>query len=322
MILPSVDQAFAFLKAGRGAEGVLMMSQLAAQGDKAALFSLGYLRFTGDLVPQDLPAGREFFRRAGEAGHELGAAYYTNLLASGQAGPRDWREALKRLRREARRDVRRKAALHLIEKMKLTADGDPVRLPAPKRLSQSPDLLLYPGLWSSAESDYVVKAAEPSFKPSFVVDLQTGADVRDPIRTSDGSTFHWLIEDPVIHALNRRLAAASGTRFEQGEPLQILRYLPGQQYRAHLDHIPGKDNQRILTALVYLNDRFEGGETRFVRADLQVKGGKGDGIVFRNTLPEGRADPASEHAGLPVTRGVKYLASRWICERPLGRIQA
>lgn len=292
-----------------------MMSQLAAQGDKAALFSLGYLRFNGDAVPQDMAAGRELFRRAGEAGHGLGGIYYTNLMASGIAGPRDWVGAMKRLRQEARADRGRKAVLSLIEKMKLTADGDPARLPLAKRLSDTPDVLLLPGLWSPAECDYAVKVAEPGFQPSFIVDVRTGGESRDPIRTSDGSTFYWLMEDPAIHALNRRLAAASGTHVDQGQPLQILRYMPGQQYRPHLDYLPGSDNQRTVTALVYLNDGYEGGETRFVRTGLQVRGRKGDGIIFRNTLPEGRADPASEHAGLPVTRGVKYLASRWICER-------
>jgi prolyl 4-hydroxylase len=140
-------------------------------------------------------------------------------------------------------------------------------------------------------------------------------DYRDPIRTSDGSTMHWLIEDPATHALNRRLAAASGTAYDRGEPLQILRYRPGQQYRNHLDFVPGAENQRILTALVYLNTAYEGGETAFVKTDLKVKGRKGDAIVFRSTRPDGRPDPMSEHAGLPVTRGEKYLASRWIRER-------
>ena len=317
MIAQPVDLAFELLKAGRSAEGVLMMSQLAAQGDKAALFSLGFLRFTGNAVPQDPPAGRELFRKAAELGHEQASIYYTNLLATGSAGPRDWPAALKRLRKEARTNRARKAVLQLVEKMRLTADGDPVRLPASERLSESPEVVLFPGLWSAPECDYAVKAAEPDFEPSFVIDPVTGRDLKDPIRTSDGSTFHWLVEDPAVHALNRRLAAASGTTFEQGESLHILRYMPGQQYRAHLDHIPGKENQRILTALVYLNQGFEGGETRFIRAGLQVKGKKGDAIVFRNTLPDGRADPASEHAGLPVTKGVKYLASRWICERSL-----
>ena len=103
---------------------------------------------------------------------------------------------------------------------------------------------------------------------------------------------------------------------EQGEPLQVLRYRPGQQYRNHYDAIAGLDNQRALTMLVYLNDAYQGGETRFVRTGLAVRGRKGDALLFRNILPDGRPDPMSEHAGLPVVSGTKLIASRWIRERP------
>lgn len=150
-----------------------------------------------------------------------------------------------------------------------------------------------------------------------MVDPRTGRGRRDPIRTADAYELHWYAEDPAVHALNRRLAAASGTSVEQGEPLQLLRYGAGQEYRSHVDGVPGLDNQRILTALVYLHNDYEGGETAFVRTDLKVKGAKGDAILFRNASVSGAIDPMSAHAGLPVTRGVKLLASRWIHERPL-----
>jgi prolyl 4-hydroxylase len=47
-----------------------------------------------------------------------------------------------------------------------------------------------------------------------------------------------------------------------------------------------------------------------------VKGRAGEGLLFANALPDGRPDPASRHAGLPVTAGAKLLASRWIRQRP------
>ena len=34
--------------------------------------------------------------------------------------------------------------------------------------------------------------------------------------------------------------------------------------------------------------------------------------LFRNAGADGRPDPLSLHAGLPVTKGTKHLASRWI----------
>ena len=68
---------------------------------------------------------------------------------------------------------------------------------------------------------FLMMVAEPTYVGSVTRD-ERGGDVRSHVRTSDGSTVHWLIEDPAIHAINRRLAAMSGSSVEQGEPLQIL----------------------------------------------------------------------------------------------------
>ena len=311
---PRLGHALALVNAGRRAEGILLLNQLAAQDQPDALFTLAEWKWVGEIVPQDLRQARELYRRADEAGHPNAAAPVTNLLASGIAGPRDWPRAIKRLRAEARQDRTRRAALSLVEKMKLDANGDPVAAPEGRSLSQSPQVTLFPRLLTPAECAYLRQVAEPGFRPSVVIDFSTGRDCSDPIRTSDGSTMHWLIEDPAIHALNRRLAGVGGVGAEQGEPLQILRYRPGQQYRTHLDFVPGIENQRVLTALVYLNEGYGGGETRFVKTGLEVKGAAGDAIVFRNAGPDRRSDPMSEHAGLPVTRGTKFLASRWMRE--------
>jgi prolyl 4-hydroxylase len=305
--------AFELSQAGRNPEAMLIINQLAAEGEPEALWVLGDLHWRGQLVPTDMPRGRELMRRAAEAGHPTATRAYTNLLASGAVGPRDWQGALARLAKEAKEDGRRAQMLALLRRMDLDRDGNPRTVPQGQNVSESPAITLFPNLFSAAECDYLVEVAEPTFEPSVVAG--PSGDRRDPIRTSDGSAMHWLIEDPAIHALNRRLAAVSGTAWDQGEPLQMLRYSPGQQYRNHLDYVPGLDNQRVKTALVYLNTGFEGGETAFVKAGLMIKARKGNAIVFRNILPDGRCDPMCEHAGLPITRGVKYLASRWIRER-------
>jgi prolyl 4-hydroxylase len=198
--------------------------------------------------------------------------------------------------------------------MDLDAEGDPRAAPQGRALSESPHVTLFPRLFSAAECDHLVEVAEHAFEPSLVFGVDS-PDHRNPLRTSDGSAMHALIEDPAIHALNRRLAAVSGVKVDQGEPLQVLRYRVGHQYRNHFDFLPGAENQRLVTALVYLNEGYEGGETAFVKTGLKVKGRKGDAIVFRNILADRHADPMAEHAGLPVLRGVKLLASLWMRER-------
>ena len=235
-------------------------------------------------------------------------------IASGVSGEVDWPAALARLRNEASADPKRARALRVIEAMDLAPDGAPRVAPTGQTISESPRVTRFAQLFTPDECDFLLTVAEPGFHASTVVDSQ-GRDVPDPLRSSDGAPLHWMIEDPAINALNRRLAAISGAAYDQAEAMLILRYRPGQEYRRHFDALPGLENQRVLTALVYLNDDYAGGETDFPRASLQIRGRRGDAVVFQNTGPDGRADPMSEHAGLPVTQGVKYLASRWIRER-------
>jgi prolyl 4-hydroxylase len=311
---PLLIRAIELSAAGRNSEAVAIIEQLAAQQVPEALHIYAEMTWRGGMVPQDPVRARELYRLAGEAGHSASAAFYTNLVGSGVAGERDWPLALRRLEKEAERDPGRRLALKLVADMKLTADGDPLSLPEGQALSGSPQVTLFRSLLSAAECDYLKQKAEPGYAPS-MVNAAGGRLVQDPIRTSDGSTIHWLIEDPAVHALNRRLAAASGTSAEQGEALQILRYRPGQQYRPHLDFVQSSDNQRVLTALVYLNEDYAGGETCFIRTGLKVRARRGDAIVFRNATPDRAPDRMAEHAGLPVTSGTKFLASRWIREQ-------
>ncbi|MCW3847875.1 2OG-Fe(II) oxygenase [Sphingomonas sp. LB-2] len=311
---PDLARAVALWDEGRQDEAIPLIARHADLGDPDAMFALADIYWQGAYAPRDGALALGLFRQASNAGHAVSGRAYTNLLANGAGGVRDWPQAMARLRFEAQSDSRRAHMLRLIEAMPLTPTGFVATVPRGQRICERPEILHFQHLFTPEECDYLVEVAEPDLAPAMVMN-SAGQAVRDPVRTADGFAFHILVEDPATHALNRRLAAASNTRHEQGEPLWVLRYQPGQEYRPHLDAIPGFTNQRILTALVYLNDDYEGGATLFTKAGVEVKGRKGDAIVFRNTIEGSRADPMSEHAGMPVTSGTKYLASRWICER-------
>lgn len=308
-----LNQAIALSNAGRNAEAVQLIRQVAATGDAEALGVLAEMTWRGGLVAQDPRQARVYFEQAAARGHGKSNLVVTNLLASGVAGNRNWRQSLERLRMEARQVPARRKALSLIEAMDIDSDGDPKSVPEGKRLSDDPEVVHFSRLLTPAECRYLMEATGNQFEPSMVYDSNRQL-VRDEIRTSDGSTIHWLIEDPAVVALNRRIAAASGSSYESGEALALLRYSPGQEYRPHFDFVKGAENRRLMTALVYLNDDYEGGETAFVRTGLKIKGEAGDVILFRNDGDDKGPNPLSEHAGLPITKGVKYLATRWIRE--------
>jgi prolyl 4-hydroxylase len=309
-----LNEAIELIDGGQVEPGVQLLRQIASGGDPEALFVLADLTWSGTLVPQDPARGRLLYEYAAALGHPQANIVATNLLANGVAGKRDWAAALERLEAEARSLAGRRAAFELLQAMNLDATGDPKSVLDARRVSERPDARTFEGAVTRDECGYLIGAAEPLFRPSMVYD-KLGRGVRDTIRTSDGAALHWGMEDPAIHAINRRIAVMTGTGYDQGEALQVLRYSPGQEYRPHFDYLEGVENPRPWTALIYLNDDYEGGATEFVQTDLQVRGNVGDVLVFANAGDDGLKNPLAEHAGMPVTRGTKYLATRWIRER-------
>ena len=309
-------QAFALAQAGRPGDALALLRTAASGGDATALFALALWRIEGKLLERDLPQARGELARAAALGEPLAARALAALLATGVGGERDWRAALHLLEHHADRDEEAARQLQLVAAMRLDEAGDPMSLPEPEILSRDPLVVRHTGLFTPAECLYLRQIAERRFAPALIFHEGRQCFVADPLRTSETASFPFISEWPAVHALNRRLAAASGSDVRQGEPLQVLRYTPGQEYRPHLDAIPGLGNQRVLTFLVYLSDDYEGGETDFPELPLRFRGALGTGLLFGNALPDGRPDPRMRHAGLPVRSGSKLVASRWIRARP------
>lgn len=288
----------------------------ATAGSGAALLELARLYLVGRDVPRDLPRARAYFARAATAGEQAAAAVYRAFVANGTGGPPDWQAALRLLDAD-RADPDAAEQLALIGTMALDEQGEGIVPREAEQLSAAPRILLFRNFLSDAEADYLVARATPRFQPALVVHPVTRQQVPDPIRTSNLAAFPLALEQPAIHAINRRIAAASRTDVRAGEPLTVLRYRPGQQYRAHLDTLPQADNQRLATMLIYLNDGYGGGETHFPKLGLKVRAQKADALLFYNLRDDGRPDPMTLHEGMVVSTGEKLVASRWIRQSSL-----
>jgi prolyl 4-hydroxylase len=201
--------------------------------------------------------------------------------------------------------------------MDLTERGDPRRTPPLSPLRRSPRIATLPAFLTADECRYLVELARPRLEASQVVDPHSGRLIRDPVRTARAAAFPLVLENPVLHAINRRIAAVTGTVWAQGEPAQVLCYRPGEEYKLHSDALPEGPNQRILTVLVALNEGYQGGETLFPAIGLAWRGRAGEALAFANVDGTGAADPAARHAGSPVRSGTKFLLSRWIRRHPL-----
>lgn len=142
-------------------------------------------------------------------------------------------------------------------------------------------------------------------------------------RTSETCDLDW--SDPLVGAVDRRIADLLGLSLAASEPLQGQRYAPGQEFRPHTDTFePGgydfyvhtaDTGQRTWTAMIYLNEPEEGGSTRFKLIGKTVQPETGKLLAWNNLLPDGRPNRATLHQGMKVRRGVKYILTKWFRER-------
>ena len=87
------------------------------------------------------------------------------------------------------------------------------------------------------------------------------------------------------------------------EPYNILKYSGGQEYKSHYDG--GSATGRCISALVYLNNNYEGGELEFPNFGIKIKPEPGMLILFPSNF-------AYSHIAHPVSNGTKYALVTWI----------
>ncbi len=106
-----------------------------------------------------------------------------------------------------------------------------------------------------------------------------------------------------IYLQAHQYAEENGIFFSHMEQISMLEYLAGDGfYKAHYDF--GPETPRTMSALLYLNDVEEGGETYFDRFDVAVSPKAGRLVLF----PAGF--PYSHEARNPLS-GNKYVLVTW-----------
>ena len=301
-------------------DGLILLRDAQDRGEAEAYLLEGLWSLEGRFVPRDFASAREAIGRAAELGHVGASRTLAGLAACGIGAPPDWRLAASMIESSAGTDLLAARQLQLLRGMELDENGGPASVPRTRTVCGDPRIERIDALFSREECDFLIELAEPRMKRATIFHETEQRFVEDPVRRSDKAGFPMVSEWPFVRAINLRIAAATDTRVDHGEPLQILRYGPTQEYRPHVDAIPGMDNPRVLTALVWLNDDYEGGETRFEELGLSERGRAGDLLFFANTLADGDPDPRVRHCGAPVPAGTKYLASRWIRAQPAGEL--
>jgi hypothetical protein len=87
----------------------------------------------------------------------------------------------------------------------------------------------------------------------------------------------------------------------------LQRTLPGEYYHWHVDSGQGPFSERQLVAIWYLNDvPGPGGETEFPLQGVSIRPEQGKLILFPPFWTH-------VHRGVTLEKGVKYIATTWIC---------
>jgi hypothetical protein len=331
------QHALSLFGQGRHDEGAQVLVQASRAGHVPSMSLLAGQLLSGRGVPRDMTTGIRLTMAAAERGGGFSCAVAANLFARGYAGRPDWPRALDYLQRAA--ELGHKPAqdqLRVLSGYRAGIDWKKLRravdiaawrkTPAPVVLNEDPPVHAATGLLSAEMCDALVARARPLLTPATIHDEYKGGATIDDIRHHSFAQFHITDMDLVLQAVNERLCALAGVPAIHSEGCQVLHYQVGEYFRPHFDFCePGsgvhaatlaEDGQRVITVLVYLNDDLDGGETDFPALGLRHRGKKGDALMWRNVDAEGRPDRRTLHAGLPPTRGEKWLASLWIRERP------
>ena len=178
----------------------------------------------------------------------------------------------------------------------------------------------HPDYLSAAECDRLMAMIDARRRPSTLLADKSGPE----FRTSESCDMdRGSVE---VQPIDEGIAALLGLDPAHGETMQGQRYAPGQQFKAHHDffheaqsywpRMKATGGQRTWTAMIYLNEVEEGGATWFPMAGIRVAPKRGLLLAWNNMAADGSPNETTLHEGMAVTRGTKYIVTKWFRESP------
>ena len=177
----------------------------------------------------------------------------------------------------------------------------------------------YDNLVTADECDQLIEKIEQNLSPSTVANKDEENCVSS-YRTSRSANLYYFHDDLYL-AVDKRITDIMGLYPFLGESMQSQKYEIGQYYKEHHDFFYPLTKeyetyctwmgQRTWTAMLYLNDVEEGGETYFKHLKLNVKPKRGMLIAWNNLYRNGLPNLKTLHEAIPPKSGPKYVITKW-----------
>jgi prolyl 4-hydroxylase len=280
------------------------MVEAAKAGNPQALTALAHAQALGFLTTRNLSLALDNLARAAAVG---------------------WPEALRELQFLTRLPGSNAA------KLRAAVNATALQKPPERRVVLDvPRVRAFERFATPGECDWLIAKGRSGLRPARVYENSSAAMQAHEGRTNTEADFELEMSDIVLSLIHDRIAHATAVPVEHFEVAKLLHYDPGQTFTRHSDFLkPGAGmdaeiearGQRVATFLLYLNDDYDGGETEFADAGFKFKARKGDGLLFLNVDTDGDPDPMSMHAGLPTTRGEKWVLSLWLRGKTVNAFQ-
>jgi prolyl 4-hydroxylase len=211
------------------------------------------------------------------------------------------------------------------KKLWTSVNPEMLRRPPPRRnVLEHPRVRVFENFATAEECDWLIERCRHRLAPAQVYENSATEAQRHAGRSNSEADYELDAADVVLSLIYDRIARASGVPIENFEVGKLLHYSPGETFTRHSDFLqPGMHDeieargQRVATFLTYLSDDYDGGETEFTEVGFKFKARKGDALMFFNVDANGAPDPMSMHAGLPTTRGEKWVLSLWLRGKPV-----
>ena len=197
------------------------------------------------------------------------------------------------------------------------------------KLHDDPQIILIDNFLTNEECEHIIKIGDPLVKQSEVC----GRNGSRPDKSRTSWTAHIGkkfinrdSKDPILMNVLEKAAKFGKKDVKNIEPIQLVRYKPGQYFKSHYDYLDtrnsmyrenvSRNGQREITFFVYLNDVPEGvgGETQFTKINKIFKAKKGQAIFWHN-MKNGEVDPKTLHSGTELKEGTKYGLNIWVRDK-------